>query len=113
MERNSKIGNGVRLTNEIKELLDQDRINQQAANRLLLLAVTSILEDLGETRAAVKINTESRERYPSMVAIFSQSPKRMMLLVLVTYLLLHTLAETIPVAELQRALAVAIGLPLK
>lgn len=113
MDRDSEYGNGASLTDEIRDLLDHDRINQQAALRLLLLATSSILIDLKETKKEVKANTEARTRTPSIMALFYTRPKAVTAALLALYVLLHSLVEAIPVTAFQRALVTALGLPVK
>lgn len=115
MDRNANIGNGANLTREIKDLLDHDRINQQAATRLLLLAVASMLEDLQETRADVGENKEALatlERYPSLYWMIMNRPKQTVAIGVLTWFSLYFLASAISVFDIAKALLIAAGLPL-
>ncbi len=100
-----------RLTDEIGDMIRADKIETEAAMRLMLLAQSETIERLDGLETAVNAVTKQQEMFPSLTWLWAFN-RRSVVLVVLAVLMLYTLALS-PwyVMEIRAALLHAAGLP--
>lgn len=103
--------NGMKLSNKIEELLEDDKLDTELALRLMLLTQMELLERIESVETIANGNSEYLAHYPSVLWLWVHRRKSTILVVVVIFLLLYFLLIPISVSDIRHAIFEALGLP--
>ena len=94
----------VTLNDEIKDLLAEDKIDPEAATRLILVTQQEILNRMTELEGLTSANCEYIARYPSFTWLWMHRRKGTALVVVVVFLGLYFALTPITISDWRPAL---------
>lgn len=103
--------NGVRLIEQIDELLEEQRIDSQTALRLMLLTNKELLERMSGCEEKTREHEAYIKGYPSVLWLWSNRRKETILVIVLVFLLLYFLMSPITISDIRHALLELFGLP--
>lgn len=103
--------NSMKLVAKIEQLLEEDRIDQEAALRLMLVTQKELLERMETVEQTTRTNSEYLAHYPSITWLWSNQRKSTILVIMIVFLILYFLFTPITISDIRHALLDSVGLP--
>ena len=108
----------MKLSNEIEDLLKEERIDSDAAIRLMLVSQKEILQRLASVENGVTANgvtAAEHERfhakYPSLTWLWYHRRKELIIAAVVLFIVFYTLFSPITISDLRHPIMDYLGLP--
>ena len=101
----------VTLNDEIKQLLAEDKIDPEAATRLILVTQQEILNRMTKLEGTVAANCEYIATYPSIMWLWVHRRKGTALVVVLVFLALYFVLTPITISDWRHAIMEWVGLP--
>lgn len=103
--------NGMKLVSKIEELLDEERIDSEAAMRLMLLAQLELMERMENVEKVSNGNCDYHIKYPSITWLWSHRRKTTIAVVVAVFLLLYFMLTPIGISDLRHSIMNALEIP--
>jgi hypothetical protein len=102
----------MKLSEEIETLLAAEKIDEEAAIRLMLVSQRELLERMKVVEAVATANGEYLANYPSITWLWSHRRKTTVVIVIAVFLALYFLLSPVTISDIRHAILEALGLPV-